>query len=188
MSSTRIIGFKGEETTGKFCFNILCGYGDNQQLFCTANCMVARLAFLDKPVSDYDLQVAKKNGQYHWINMSVFCYRLKNGKKVLVHIFRNLKKNHFDTEFFSYLLEAAKNFPNLPPENGGNKNPRLDKLTPREHEVLLLLLKGKSTNNIAELLSISQSTVRNHIQSILQKFHVHSRLEAVTYAINSNLV
>ena len=61
-------------------------------------------------------------------------------------------------------------------------------LTEREREVLALLAHGLSTRAIARSLSISSATVRNHVQSILNKLQVHSRLEAVTYALDHNLV
>ena len=55
-------------------------------------------------------------------------------------------------------------------------------LTSREREVLALLVRGQSGADIARELSISKNTVRTHIQSILTKLQVHSRLEAVAFA------
>jgi DNA-binding NarL/FixJ family response regulator len=55
-------------------------------------------------------------------------------------------------------------------------------LTTREREVLALLVRGLSGADIARELSISKNTVRTHIQSILTKLQVHSRLEAVAFA------
>lgn len=52
-------------------------------------------------------------------------------------------------------------------------------LTPREAVVLSLLASGHGTREIARTLVISPATVRNHVQSILRKLGVHSRLEAV---------
>ena len=45
-----------------------------------------------------------------------------------------------------------------------------------------------STSEIGDTLSLSRATVRNHIQGILTKLHVHSRLEAVTYALEHGLL
>jgi two-component system nitrate/nitrite response regulator NarL len=55
-------------------------------------------------------------------------------------------------------------------------------LTKREREVLALLVRGLSGPDIANELAISRNTVRTHIQSILTKLQVHSRLEAVAFA------
>jgi NarL family two-component system response regulator LiaR len=61
-------------------------------------------------------------------------------------------------------------------------------LTVREMEVLRELAGGRSTEQIADSLFISVLTVRSHVKSILAKFGVHSKLEAVTYAIQHGLV
>jgi DNA-binding NarL/FixJ family response regulator len=60
---------------------------------------------------------------------------------------------------------------------------RLDVLTPREREVLQLLTEGLDGAAIADRLYLSQATVRNHIQHILAKLGVHSRVEAVALAL-----
>jgi PAS domain S-box-containing protein len=56
------------------------------------------------------------------------------------------------------------------------------KLTPRQSEVLLLLARGSSTEQIATALYISPETVRNHIRHVLRALGAHSRLEAVAKA------
>jgi RNA polymerase sigma factor (sigma-70 family) len=58
----------------------------------------------------------------------------------------------------------------------------LNRLSPREQEVLVLLGRGWSTAQIGRELSISPHTVRTHIQNILQKLEMHARLEAATLA------
>ena len=61
-------------------------------------------------------------------------------------------------------------------------------LTAREREILALLTEGMSGEHIAEALGISQNTVRTHVQSILTKLQVHSRLEAAAFAVQHGLV
>ena len=61
-------------------------------------------------------------------------------------------------------------------------------LTGREMDVLRELASGRSTEQIADSLFISVLTVRSHVKSILAKLGVHSKLEAVTYAIHHGLV
>ena len=63
-----------------------------------------------------------------------------------------------------------------------------DHLTPREREVLALLIEGVTSLEMARKLSASPNTVRTHIQSILSKLQVHSRLEAATFAVRHGLV
>lgn len=61
-------------------------------------------------------------------------------------------------------------------------------LTERERQLLTLLVEGRNNKEIAARLAISPNTVRTHVQSILTKLQVHSRLEAATYAVRYGLV
>lgn len=61
-------------------------------------------------------------------------------------------------------------------------------LTQREIQVLRLLAEGCGTDAIADRLVVSVSTARNHIQNILEKLGVHSRMEAVMYGIRHQLI
>ncbi len=60
-------------------------------------------------------------------------------------------------------------------------------LTTQELKVLRLITQGKGTDQIAEELAVSPLTVRNHIQHILPKLNVHTRLEAVIYSFRYGL-
>jgi DNA-binding NarL/FixJ family response regulator len=62
------------------------------------------------------------------------------------------------------------------------------KLSRRELEVLGLLAEGRANQEIADLLVISQSTVRNHISSILLKLQVENRVQAAVRAVRDHLV
>jgi two-component system NarL family response regulator len=61
-------------------------------------------------------------------------------------------------------------------------------LTTRELEVLKLVAKGMSNREIADALYISENTVKNHVRNILEKLHLHSRMEAVIYAVRERLL
>ena len=61
-------------------------------------------------------------------------------------------------------------------------------LTPRQTEVLRLLKKGRSTDQIAQELHLSTETVRNHVRHLLRALGVHTRLEAVAVARREHLV
>ncbi|WP_249666295.1 response regulator [Nocardioides faecalis] len=62
------------------------------------------------------------------------------------------------------------------------------KLTERELEVLRLVAKGLSNRDVAGQLAISENTVKNHVRNILEKLQLHSRMEAVMYAVRAKLV
>lgn len=61
-------------------------------------------------------------------------------------------------------------------------------LSHRELEVLQLMAEGLATPAIAKKLSLSLSTVRNHVYSVIQKLGVHSKLQAVVLAIRDGLI
>lgn len=65
---------------------------------------------------------------------------------------------------------------------------QIEPLTPRELEVLKALTDGLSTPEICERLFIAPNTLRTHVQNIMGKLRVHSKLEAVAFALRHRLV
>jgi two-component system NarL family response regulator len=65
---------------------------------------------------------------------------------------------------------------------------RKPSLTGREIEVLGLVAQGNTSREIGEILFISENTVKNHIRNILDKLGLHSRNEAVLYAVREDLI
>ncbi|MHB9145796.1 MAG: response regulator [Symbiobacteriia bacterium] len=65
---------------------------------------------------------------------------------------------------------------------------RRDRLTPREHEVLRLLVQGLSNKEIAHVAGISEKTVKTHVSSILAKLGLQDRTQAALYAVKEHLV
>jgi two-component system NarL family response regulator len=62
------------------------------------------------------------------------------------------------------------------------------RLTDRELEVLRLVAKGLNNREVAKELFISENTVKNHVRNILEKLQLHSRMEAVMYAMREKLL
>ena len=184
------LGFDNEEVVGQFCYQILCGYDDDRQLVCRERCQVSESILNSTPVPNYDINMTTKNGSNSWLNMTVFKYRLdrSNGKKLIVHLFHVLNQRNFVEEYTAQMIDAIKRYQDIPVENKIEVKRPPEILTNREREILSLLARGYGTKEICEQLFISSNTVRNHIQHILQKFQVHTRLEAVTHAIKTNLI
>ena len=65
---------------------------------------------------------------------------------------------------------------------------RLSELSQREHEVLLLLVDGRSNREIAGLLFVSESTVKTHVMAVLRKLRLRDRIQAVIFGYESGLV
>jgi DNA-binding NarL/FixJ family response regulator len=62
------------------------------------------------------------------------------------------------------------------------------RLTDREVEVLKLVATGRNNREIAKELFISENTVKNHVRNILEKLQLHSRMEAVVYAMREKIL
>jgi DNA-binding NarL/FixJ family response regulator len=62
------------------------------------------------------------------------------------------------------------------------------RLTDRELEVLRLVARGLNNREVAKQLFISENTVKNHVRNILEKLQLHSRMEAVMYAVREKLL
>lgn len=69
-----------------------------------------------------------------------------------------------------------------------NQIKTLDPLTPREEEVLQLILAGQSNREIAGTLSISESTVKTHVRNIFSKYDVGSRAELISTLLKNQRV
>jgi DNA-binding NarL/FixJ family response regulator len=82
-----------------------------------------------------------------------------------------------DANAVQSLIQAANQQPSLGSD-----------LTPREREVLALLVDGKTNRQIAGELTISPATVRLHVSNILSKLHAANRTEAAALALQHNLL
>jgi DNA-binding NarL/FixJ family response regulator len=75
-----------------------------------------------------------------------------------------------------------------PSEERSKLPPPVEPLTPRELELLRLMRRGQTNQQIAQNLSISTSTVKNHVHNIIKKLGASDRVQAVTVAIEHGLV
>jgi len=62
------------------------------------------------------------------------------------------------------------------------------KLTPRESEIIIMLAQGESNKSIARTLDLAESTVKIHVQGILRKLNISSRVQAAVYAVEHGLM
>jgi DNA-binding NarL/FixJ family response regulator len=82
----------------------------------------------------------------------------------------------------------ATGLPDLSGDASGPVPAALEKLTPRETEVLLEVATGLSNTEIAEKLTVSEATVKTHVGSILAKLDLRNRVQAVIFAYDVGLV
>lgn len=75
-------------------------------------------------------------------------------------------------------------------QGGGVAKPaasELDKLTPREKDILACLARGESNKVIARSLDLAESTVKIHVQNILKKLNLTSRVQAAVFAVGHGM-
>ncbi len=187
-----ILGYSSEEVVGRACYEILGGQDDCGRVICRHGCFVTTAVDTGSPVTSYDTCAHSKSGETRWISVSILVFpKADHDSSLTVHLFRDATQKKQNEQFAFQVLNAVQGLRETSSRqaisSASPASPAED-LTDREREVLSLLAQGLSTRDIAETLSISPSTARNHIQNILHKLHVHSRLEAVAYAFEHGLV
>ena len=190
-AAQELLGFDKDDAEGRFCYKIIKGMDEDQQLICCVHCQVSKLAMKSESVSSYDMQACTNEGEKRWLNMSILTLNLgPNGdNKMIAHLFRDITQKKTEQVFFRRFLETARRYQKISVDldDDNNSHHPVEKLTSRQKEVLSLLSRGLSTKEIANILYTSPNTVRNHIQRILDKLQVHSRLEAVAYGRKNGL-
>ena len=89
------------------------------------------------------------------------------------------RRNVFSPEMTARLVQSLIQ-PNTPPATRA-----LDALTTRELEILGYLAAGHSNKIIARKLNLAESTIKVHVQSILRKLELSSRVQAAVYAVST---
>ena len=174
----KLLGKAARHVLGKRCNEVMCGRDANGNVYCHASCPVAHQArdFKDDPVHTFELDVAGTDGTRRRIATSLFAVPSYHpALTAVVHVLRPSSEEAPAAE----RAEAAPAEAAMPlTAYQGDATA----LTSREKEVLGCLARGLSTPAVARGLGIASVTVRNHVQSILQKLNVHSKLEAVVAA------
>ena len=118
-------------------------------------------------------------------------YLLKDASKdLLIHTIRVVNSGGMLIKT-SLLREAILNSANVTAGQSKEKHTdarALSGLTPREREVLRLVVEGQSNKEIGRTLSISEDTAKKHVQTILSKLGVSDRTQAAVKAVRAGLV
>jgi DNA-binding CsgD family transcriptional regulator len=180
-----LLGFTADEAVGGHCDHLLGGSDTFGNRYCTGECPIMRIANRGEIVRNFSLNLRTKESQHVVALVSVIQLRVDAPDDYfLVHL---LRPNGESTEQRPTYEPAASSRPRLVAARE-SVDVRARKLTGREVEVLGMLAAGRSTPEIAERLHISQLTARSHIQNILEKLEVHSKVEAVAFAFQKNLI
>ncbi len=185
-----LLGFTEGEVLGVPCCELLgCPAGSGALRYrCSCKDLLDR-ARPEVPAA-CDRELRRKTGERIWVNVTTIVTVSQAGLSVLVHLLRDLSRQHQLEELLRGVASGAAQLA-FPPAGGpgiGEHAPPSRGVTTREREVIRLLARGASTDAIAAHLAISRRTTRNHIQNILGKLGVHSRLQAVAYASTRGLL
>ena len=180
-SAERLLGYPAREVVGKSCCDVFVGRDPAGNRLCYQGCHVQTLVKREESVEHFEMATRTKAGRPVWLDISILVVPgARRDATTTVHFFRDVTNAH---EVYALVRERlAQTQP--PPETG---EPPPD-LTRRELDILRLIAGGASTRAMAEKLHVSPATVRNHVQHVLEKLGVHSRLEAAAYATRRGLV
>lgn len=183
-AARRLLGFTDDEALGSDCDALLGGCDSYGNRYCSDDCPIMRMANRGESVRNFCLTFRAKDEKSLAANMSVLQLRTGSADQYyLAHIIhpQDAVVPH------AAMPETPAPRPHLVAARE-SADVRARKLTSREVEVLAMLAAGRSTPEIAERLHISQLTARSHIQNILEKLEVHSKVEAVAFAFQKNLI
>lgn len=177
-----LLGLPARAVLGKPCYEVVDGRDANGNEYCGQSCPVAHQAreAREHPVCPFELSVKSGQGSRKAISASLFSIESYHpALATLVHIFREKA-----TEPTAASPKPSRE-PLAPAVTAEGKT---SALTCREKEILSCLAQGLSTAAAGKKLFISSVTVRNHVQNILHKLDVHTKLAAVVFAYQHALI
>lgn len=184
-----LTGISAVQAIGSPCHEILQGHEPSGRAFCGANCPLNQLAKGGPPPSNFAMRIAAKGGGKIQVNVGTLLMPSPDNREwMVVHVMR---RGHCKSsaEFFDREDPGKDSIDGeRQKEIAEHVSRGLCLLSERERQILRLLTHGQSTDAISGHLHISMTTVRNHIQRLMAKMNVHSRIEAVTCATRHNLV
>jgi DNA-binding CsgD family transcriptional regulator len=184
---------RAEDVMGKHCFDVMCGRDVWGNRFCSPTCPLVTMARQDEPVSAFEVRTTKGfNGVARPVTLNVTLIRIPGPRPdlfTLVHILQEIDE---EARVARALESHGEDAPKTAPAKGVAAAPAEAStpsvLTPREREILQWMAAGLQNKEIAQKLSLSLATVRNHIHNTLEKLGVHSKLEAVSLAFRNGWV
>jgi PAS domain S-box-containing protein len=189
----KVLGYGAEELLGRYCYDVIAGGDYEGHPFCRRGCPTIEAVKGGRRIQNYDVCSRSVDRRTVWLNVSVLAVDDPESEgRLAVHLFRDVTRRRRAEMLAQQTIEAVSHYEpgqdNGEQENEGPYPVPAPRLTRRELDVLRLLACGSSVPVMARTLGIQAATVRNHIEHILGKLGVHSRLEAVVYAAQHRLV
>ena len=183
----RRLGHPAAEVLGRSCHQAMAGRDVFGNRYCFGECPILRMRDRGETIQPFEIVLETRDAGPKRVRCSILSIPGQRPElTTLVHILAESNGAHPDAGGFFQRFSGP-----IPPPGPASPiplRPPTSLLTKREREVLRLLSEGKKTEEMGEQLFISDVTVRNHIQNILRKLNVHSKLEAVVYAYQNQLI
>ena len=183
-----LLGYEPQKVLGKHCFDVMGGRDENGNVYCYRNCPVAHQARDEDSaeVNPFHLLVKDKSGKEKRLAISMFSVpAVRASLSAVIHVIR--EDGAAPSPLEKSLVEASAAAPQPRWPMVSTEGQKVE-LTAREKEILRCLAEGLSTPAISDRLFIAPVTVRNHVQNILQKLDVHTKLAAVVFAYRHQLI
>jgi len=166
-AAERMLGYGARETVGRSCCEIFARPGDGFDCICAKGERAGSLVPRDHGLASFDLRTRTREGRPVWLNVISASTPEDTAEPLAVYLFQDVSAAR------DLLRRIGRRAPVPAPSD-----PFAD-LTRREREILRLVATGLGTKAMAERLRVSPATIRNHVQSILAKLGVHSRIQAI---------
>jgi len=183
----RLLGRAAYQALGRRCYDVLCGRDVYGNQYCSAHCPVVTQArnHPEQKLHPFLLDVTAPGGRMRRVSVTPFA--IPGGRPELATIVHVVREPESAASPLEKELAAASSRLEEGPSRR-QRPARIEALSHREKEILRKLAEGLSTGAIAEALFISPVTVRNHVARILAKLGVHTKLAAVAFAYQHELV
>lgn len=190
LACEKLTGIPASSAVGDSCHDLLKGRDPHGRPLCRSNCPLCELAKGGPPPAHMPMRITHANGNPMQLSVGTMLIpSQRRDQWDVVHVMRPGRE---------YGAPAGPRCCDRVADEAAHDGPGASQasphavaaalLTTREREILRLLADGQGVLPMSDRLHISVTTVRNHIQRLMAKLEVHSRVEAVAYAHRHRLI
>ncbi len=186
-AAEQLLGWSAETALGKPCHEVMHGSTPAGAPVCSRDCAIVQLCREGKAARRFEMVAHRPDGADVWLDVTTVTVD-DEGRSVAIHV---LTESVASRRMAAVAEDVAQRLAIARRDTATDEIARQEirrVLTPRELDVLQLLAAGLSTDDIGRQLGLSRATVRNHVQNLLPKLGVHSRIEATVVALRAGLV
>ena len=138
-------------------------------------------------IPSFDLEVYAADGRLLWINVSTIVFDdARTGHRLFVRLARDVTSQRRESALLARAIELGRELASLDPRT--TPHAPVDLLSEQERRILERFAAGNSAAAVARAMRMAPQTLRNHLHRINRKLRTHTRLEAVTHALQRGLI